>query len=197
MTVKVRKFSHTLGGMLLIASLAGSACGNDDASAFTSGSGTTTTDREAAKVVQAQIDQRWLKGPDGWTTQVRPAERAEAGWPSQREPLVLFEQYHDLKFSINPRLVSDTEHLNGVDYAALVEFENSPRRLFRRIPDEFAFGGPRGWSPWEDGSLAFENVWIDRKNGEWRLGTGGGLGLNLGQLAESVKPDASSVPPGK
>jgi hypothetical protein len=127
--------------------------------ARTDGSKLTVADREASDFVQSRINESWIKAPDGWTTQFQV--RNGYGQVIPDAPQVLFTQYRELTFSIQPETVTATQRLNGADYRAVVEFKNSSVRYYRTVQ-------PKGWSPWEDGTPAFFVV-VERRNGKWLI----------------------------
>ena len=158
-------------------------CGGADAQIETTrsdGSKLSSDDREAADFVRAQLAEHWAQGPDGWTTQYQKLN--VFGQPLEGVPDVLFHQYREFKFEIDPDPVSESQRLNGADYRANVLFSDTPERFYRTVQ---SFEGPVGWSPWRD-SLPTLGLAVERRNGKWLI--------SESDLFIDLRPDPSTVP---
>lgn len=143
----------------------------------------TAEDRAAAEFVQAKVDAHWVKAADGWTTQLQ--RRNMFGEPMEGLPEILFEQYRDLKFSVRPMEVSESQRLNGATYRAEVSFASVPMRQYRAIE---SLGNPIGWLPWQEYSPA-SSFAVELRNGKWLM--------EDMEMFAGLKPDPSAIPASK
>ncbi len=187
--LKDHHLHHALVASALVASLLLAACGDsgNGASAAVapttkSGAKLSADDRAAADFVLSRINQHWIKGADGWTTRFQVHNIFGEVLPG--DPDVLFRQIRDLKFTIEPETVSETQRLNGADYRASVTFEKTSERFYRLVQ---TFEGPQGWSMWRDAFPSW-GIAVERRNGQWLISDD--------DLWDGVLPEAASVPRG-
>lgn len=144
------------------------------------GTAMSADDKEAAEFVRAQLAEHWAQGPDGWTTQYQKLN--VFGQPLDGVPEVLYHQYREFAFKIDPDPVSESQRLNGADYRANVLFGSTPERFYRTVQ---TFEGPAGWSDWRD-SLPTLGLAVERRSGRWLI--------SESDLFNDLRPDASAVP---
>lgn len=137
-------------------------------------------DRRATDFVQSELDAHWAKVADGWTTKFQRKNAVGDVLPG--EPDLLYRQFKELSFTLEPRAVTDDEKLAGTDYIANVEFEKTQERSYRKVDME---DGPKGWSSWRDASIS-PLITVERRHGKWML--------NADDLLKGVRPNASQVP---
>lgn len=169
-------------GVTSLAGCGGGSAGAQVESTRSDGGKLSGDDREAADFVRAKLEEHWAKGPDGWTTQFQKVN--VFGQPLEGTPDVLFHQYREFKFEIDPDPVSESQRLNGADYRANVLFSGTPERFFQTVA---TFDGPAGWSQWRD-SLPTLGLAVERRNGKWLI--------SESDLFNDLRPDPSKVPSG-
>ena len=161
----------TTGGGFLIALivLVCTACGGANADGDigddkrTDGRPLEASDRAAIDFLDARLGEHFMRGPDGWTTQFQQYNLVGEVMPD-RTPELLFKQFRVLKYTVKPDYLTEAMKLNGVDYRAIATFKDSPARTFRTAA---GWGEPQGWSQWQDSTLAFTTIAIERRNGAW------------------------------
>jgi hypothetical protein len=166
--------------------LLGSACGGDDdgmVARAADRSRLSGTDREAAGFVRSKLAEHWVAGDDGWTSEYQLKNLFGAVMPG--EPDLKYHQYRKLEITVTPEALTESQKLNGADYRAVVNFEKTPERFFRRVD---TFEGPRGWSAWRDGIPAVL-VAVERRNGEWLISDT--------SLFDGLRPDPAAIPSGR
>lgn len=146
------------------------------------GSKMSADDKQAADFLTGKILERWVKGPDGWTTQYQMFN--VLGQPVEGTPTLLYRQYRQISFTISPGTLTEAMQLNGTDYRAEAVFKESPGRWFRT---EATYEGPQGWGNWQDGMLAYKRIAIERRKGQWIMSDD--------ELLEGIKP-TGAVPTG-
>ena len=62
--------------------------------------------------------------------------------------------------------VTEAMKLNGTDYRVTANFKDSPSRFYRIEVD---FEGPQGWDNWQEDSIMFTRLAVERRNGTWRV----------------------------
>lgn len=165
---------------------ANATSGTSDSGAVDTGvepSQMSATDREAADFLRAKIDEHWVKGPDGWTTQLQRFNIGGEVIPG--EPDTLYRQIRDIKFTIVPERITESQRLNRADYRAEVSFAKSPERTYRKVDN---FEGAKGWTMWAQSQPSF-GLAMERRNGKWLM--------TEDVMFDGLKPDASAVPAGK
>jgi hypothetical protein len=171
--------------LLTICAAAGCGGGNGDevqiAETRSDGRDLSVEDEEAADFVRSKLEEHWVKGPDGWTTQFQQYNIGGQVM-ADRVPTVLYQQYRQLSFSISPESLTESMKLNGSDYRASVEFNDSPKRFFQT---QATFEGPQGWGNWQDGYLGAAPLAVERRNGKWIV--------TDHELFEGIKPDPAAV----
>ena len=155
--------------LVLLGAIAIGGCGGGGADVSVAGEradGTklSATDREAADFVRSKLESSWVKGSNGWTTELQQVN--VFGQVMGGVPDVHFHQFRDFKLSIRPEPVTEAMQLNGTDYRAVAEFERTPERTYREVE---TWEGPQGWSSWKDGSPAFGGLAVERRNGQWLI----------------------------
>ena len=159
------------GGALLalLGALALVGCGESSASVSVSGKRADGTrlsalDREAADFVRSKLESTWVKGSNGWTTELQQVN--VFGQVMGGTPDVHFHQLRELELSIRPEPVTEAMKLNGTDYRGVAELERTPERTYRAVE---TWEGPQGWSDWKDSSPGFGGLAIERRNGQWLI----------------------------
>jgi hypothetical protein len=123
--------------------------------------------REAQDAAVAEIARHWVKNADGWTT-------ARSNGTSFA-PDNLLRQYRELAAeSVNPSDLSESDRLNGVEWAGEVTFKPSPAR---EVGDPgVAFEGLAGvglnrqrgrWTQWVD--YPADSVRLQKVKGKWQV----------------------------
>ena len=128
----------------------------------------SAADHAVTELVRAAIDSHWVKGPDGWTSQ----------YPYMS---LLYRQFREIKFTIEPEAVSEAQRLNGTDYRGSIQFANTP---YREYPPDDCELCQHVWSDWRDGNPG--TLRIERRGGEWRIETDA-------DLFKGLKPDTLQV----
>jgi hypothetical protein len=157
--------------------------GAEVANSHKDGSKLSADDRAAADFVLTKLQEHWLKGPDGWTTQYSLTNYFGEVLPG--DPELKFRQYREFKFSIEPEPLTETHKLNGIDYRAGVPFEKTSRRSYRTVP---TYEGPQGWSMWSEDWPSML-IAVERRNGKWLISDD--------NLWNGFLPKAADVPTGK
>jgi hypothetical protein len=139
-------------------------------------------DTATTAFVQTKIDQHWAKNADGWVTQLH--KRNAFGEEMEGVPEVLYLQYRDMKFSVNPVTLTESQRLNGTTYRAEITSEYVPARRFHT---EKSMSAPPGWSRWDQEQPA-EAIVVELRNGKWLMSDA--------ELFAGAKPDVSKVPGG-
>jgi hypothetical protein len=139
-------------------------------------------DRAAADFVRSKLEEHWTKNADGWTTQYQ-AMNVFGQVVEGVVPDILFRQYREFKYTVDPEELTESMKLNGTDYRASVPFEGTPERLYR---PQATFDGPQGWSNWRDGFPTFALA-VERRNGTWIVSSD--------SLFDGIKP-TEAVPAG-
>jgi hypothetical protein len=146
------------------------------------GKALSSDDEAAAEFVRATLAEHWLETPDGWTTQFQQYNVLGELMPDLR-PNTLYKQIRVLSFTIASDTVTEAMKLNGTDYRVTANFKDSPTRLYRIEAD---FDGPQGWGNWQDSSMMFTRLAIERRNGTWIVSDS--------DLFEGIRPDPAAVP---
>jgi hypothetical protein len=146
------------------------------------GKALSSDDEAAAEFVRATLAGHWLETPDGWTTQFQKFNVLGELMPDLR-PNTLYKQIRVLSFTIAPDTVTEAMKLNGTDHRVTANFKDSPVRFYRVEAD---FEGPQGWDSWQDESMMFTRLAIERRNGKWIVSDS--------DLFEGIRPDAAEVP---
>ena len=185
-SARTRRFPRSGILLALLGALALGGCGESGASVNVSGKRAdgkklSALDREAGDFVRSKLESTWVKGSDGWTTELQQVN--VFGQVMGGTPDVHFHQIRDFKLSIRPEPVTEAMKLNGTDYRAVAEFERTPERYYREVE---TWEGPQGWSSWKDSSPGFGGLAVERRNGAWLI--------QDDQLFAGIKP--ASVPGG-
>ncbi len=171
--------------LLTVCAAAGCGGGNGDevqiAETRSDGKDLSAEDEAAADFVRSKLEEHWVKGPDGWTTQFQQYNIGGQVMVD-RVPTVLYQQYRQLSFSMSPESLTESMKLNGSDYRASVEFDDSPKRFFQT---QATFEGPQGWGNWQDGYLGAAPLAVERRNGKWIVADH--------ELFEGIKPDPVAI----
>ncbi len=120
-------------------------------------------DHAAIEFFDAKLGEHFARGADGWTTQYLQYNVLGELMPD-RTPELLFKQFRSLGYTVKPDYINESQRLNGVDYRAIATFKRSPSRTFRTAE---GWGEPQGWSQWQESSLEFTSIAIERRNGKW------------------------------
>jgi len=172
--------------LLMLCAVAGCGGANGDevqvAETRADGKELSADDEAAADFVRSKLEEHWVKGPDGWTTQFQQYNIGGQVM-TDRVPTVLYKQFKQLSFSMSPEMLTETMKLNGSDYRARAEFKDSPKRFFQTVAN---FEGPQGWGNWQDGWLEAAPLPVERRNGKWIT--------TDHELFEGIKPDSAAVP---
>jgi hypothetical protein len=132
-------------------------------------------DADAVKAVSDELANHWLKTGDGWISEFPSQTYIATGKRASAESY--YRQIKALKFYVDPGELSDSDKLNGVQFAGLCQFDHAPVRTFG---DPNAFG-PKRWSDWHESD---ESIRVQKKNGQWSFAG------NLGYILEGAKPSA-------
>ncbi len=127
----------------------------------------TGVQREAQDAAAAEVARHWVKGADGWTT-ARSAGTSFA-------PDKYLRQVRDLTVEhVEPFDLSDTDKLNGFEWAGEVAFKQAPAR---EVGDPgIAFEGLLGvnmtrrrgqWTPWADYHV--DSIRVQKMKGKWQV----------------------------
>jgi len=136
---------------------------------------------EARAFLQSRIEEHWVQGPDGWTTQYQL--RSLTGQIMPDLPDTLHRQLRTITFTLRPEPLSESQKLNGTDYRAGVQFEATSERMFHRVK---SFDGVKGWSLWREAQIS--PLAVERRNGEWIT--------SRSELFDHRKPNPDDVQPG-
>lgn len=136
---------------------------------------------EARAFLQSRIEEHWVQGPDGWTTQYQL--RNYAGQVMPDLPDTLHRQLRTITFTLRPEPVSESQKLNGTDYRAGVQFEATSERKYHRVK---SFDDVKGWSLWSEARIS--PIAVERRNGEWLT--------SRSELFDHRKPNPDDVQPG-
>jgi hypothetical protein len=150
----------------------------------TDGEDLSADDEQAVDFIRAQLAEHWIKGPDGWTTELQQYNVLGELMPD-RTPIVLYRQYRELSFSLTPDSLTEAQKLNGADYRGVAAFKDSPVRYFQT---EATYEGPQGWGNWRDGGTFGATLGVERRNGQWLVSDS--------DLFAGIKPNPADVPTG-
>jgi len=122
---------------------------------------------EARSTATAEVQKRWAKGADGWTT-ARTLGSAYA-------PDHLVRQAHELTIQgVTSAPLTDGDKLNGFEFAGLVHFKKTPCR--EAGDPGIAFDGTEGadimrrrgaWTQWVD--IQPEDIQVQKVRGQWQV----------------------------
>jgi len=180
-------FQRVACACLLLTVCAVTGCGgaNGDevqvAETRSDGKDLSADDEAAADFIRSKLEEHWVKGPDGWTTQFQQYNIGGQVM-TDRVPTVLYLQYKQLSFSMSPETLTESMKLNGSDYRAQAEFKDSPKRFFQTQAN---FEGPQGWGNWQPGHLDTSGIAVERRNGKWLM--------TDHQVFEGIKPDPAAL----
>ena len=144
------------------------ACDKSSSSSSSGGSGdgaVTGPQREARDAVMAEIQKRWAKGADGWTTAVNEG--------SNFAPIEFLRQCKEIAIEeVEAFELSDSDKLNGFEWAGNVKFKKAPYREAGEQGVMLAGMGPmmimrrRGaWTQWVDFQPISARV--QKQKGKW------------------------------
>ena len=169
----IGKSAGLLGIALAVFTLAGctkSDSGSSSSGTSSSGGGNASgVENEAQAAAMAELQKHWVKGPDGWTT-ARMTGSAYA-------PDHFIRQMRDLAVQgVQSYQLSDSDHLNGIDWAGEVTFKSAPCR--EAGDPGFLLDGmsnlgvnvnrQRGrWSQWVD--FQPDSVHLHKSKGQWQF----------------------------
>ena len=159
-----------------------SAGGGADSAKRADGKALSSDEAAAAEFVRAKLAEHWLETPDGWTTQFQQYNVLGELMPGV-QPNTLYKQIRQINYTIASDTVTEAMKLNGTDLRVTVKFKDSPARYFRIEAD---FDAPPGWGNWQDDSLMFAGLAVERRNGAWLVSDS--------DLFAGIRPDAAAVP---
>jgi hypothetical protein len=147
----------------------------------------TADDRSALEAFRGTLAAHWIKIDDSWTTQLQ--SRDMTGRVSREVPTTTHKQVKEFKFRIRPSELNDADKLNGVDYRAEIETEDTSYRFFHRVKTDF--GDPAGWTVWKSTKDLMSGQRlsgsVERMNGEWKI-------QGSTDLVSGKKPDPAMIP---
>jgi hypothetical protein len=158
----------------LVIAVALAGCGNSDSgdggkAGATGGDGAQVSglDKEARDAAVAEVQKHWVKGGEGWVT------ARTSGSPYA--PDHYLRQMKDLTVRhVQPNEISETDKMNGFEWAGTVAFNRSPCReagdagmVLEGVADVRA-DRPRGkWSQWID--FQPESMHVQKVKGQWQI----------------------------
>jgi len=151
--------------MTLAAALALLSCGRS--STPSGASADSPIEKEARQAAQTELDKHWTKTADGYVT------ARDIG--SSFAPFRYVRQAKDISIdSISPDEVTDTDKLNGIEWAGEATFKSTPVREAGEsgpVLDGMAnqtIMRPRGrWSQWLD--YQPESIRLQKVKGQWQI----------------------------
>jgi len=155
--------------VVLVSALGSAGCNRSD-SADTGGVATgqgSGMEREAQEAVMSEVTKRWTKGPEGWMT----ARNIGTSFA----PVEFLRQFREITVDVvRPYDLSDSDRLNGFEWAGEVRFKQAPCREAGEpglVLDGLAglnMVRQRGrWSQWVD--FQPEAVPVQKVKGRWQV----------------------------
>lgn len=160
--------------LLLAAAISiGSGCrksGGDDSGGSGGGGGGGTfsgKDAEARDAAMAEIAKHCAKGPDGWTT----AKMSGTSFAA----IHYLRQYRELTVEgVNSNDLSDSDRLNGFEWAGEVSFKKTPCReageqgvVLEGMANVTVMRARGAWSQWID--YQPESLHVQKVKGQWQV----------------------------
>jgi hypothetical protein len=141
--------------------------GKSDAGSAAASSSVPAIEREAQNAALAELGKHWTKGPDGWTTAITSGVSVA--------PDHYLRQFRELTVhDVEPAELSDSDRLNGFEWAGQVTFNESP---CREAGDQglvldgmvgLGMNRQRGhWSQWVD--FQPEALRVQKVKGQWQV----------------------------
>ena len=130
--------------------------------------GFTKADKEAERAGMAELQRRWLKGPDGWTTAlVSGSPYAPDHFLRQCRALTVDQ--------VKPDDLSESDKLNGFEWTGELTFKSTPCRegggqeglAFEGISNVTVNKHPGRWTQWVDFTLG--PLGLQKQRGRWQF----------------------------
>jgi hypothetical protein len=150
-----------------IASGCGKSGGDSDKSGSSGGGAFSGKDAEARDAAMAEIAKHCTKGPDGWTTAKMTGTSFAA--------IHYLRQYRELTVEgVNSNDLSDSDRLNGFEWAGEVAFKKSPCReageqgvVLEGMANITVMRARGAWSQWID--YQPEPLHVQKVKGQWQV----------------------------